>query len=172
MTTEVMKLVSSQDNILKMSANYVSSFGKQLSDTIDKLFEVLYESNGVGIAAPQVGLSQRIAIVDQSNGSNLSSRYIMINPRIIWSSAETLVEAESCLSFPGVSLDVERSLAIDIEYQGINGQTRTTTFTNYLARIVQHEVDHLNGITILDRKYVKVEETKKTKTRSKKQKAA
>lgn len=147
-----MKLVDSKDDILKRKAENVTSFDKDLSLLIQEMFDALYEFNGVGLAAPQVGISKKLLVIDSAGGKNPLSKYAMINPKITWRSASTNTMQESCLSIPGVVCDVERHLAIDVEYQGVNGQTRTSTFTNYLARVVQHEIDHLAGILITDRK--------------------
>lgn len=123
---------------------------------IDNLMETLLQSNGVGIAAPQVAASYRLVII----ASRPNPRYpnapemeptVMINPRIIGTSDETVKDWEGCLSVPGIRGLVPRYRAIDIEYCDRQGELQQQHLTDFVARIFQHELDHLNGMVFLDR---------------------
>jgi peptide deformylase len=123
---------------------------------IDDLIETARSANGVGIAAPQVSQSYRLFIV----ASRPSSRYpnaplmeptAMINPKIISHSSEIVKDWEGCLSVPGLRGLVPRSQSIEIEYTDRNGQLQRQVLNDFVARIFQHELDHLNGIVFLDR---------------------
>ncbi len=128
----------------------------QIQTLIDQLLLTVEQSNGVGIAAPQVGESVRLFIV----ASHPNPRYptapemsptAMINPRILAHSPETEKGWEGCLSVPGIRGLVPRYTTIQVEYTGRNGKLYQQTFTDFVARIFQHELDHLDGIVFLDR---------------------
>ncbi|MBM0741076.1 peptide deformylase [Phormidium sp. CLA17] len=128
----------------------------QIQTLIDQLLLTVEQSNGVGIAAPQVGESIRLFIV----ASRPNPRYpnapemsptAMINPRIIAHSPETDKSWEGCLSVPGIRGLVPRYTTIQVEYTGRDGNLYQRTLTDFVARIFQHELDHLDGIVFLDR---------------------
>ncbi len=123
----------------------------RLKINIDKMIETMYASGGVGLAAPQVNLVNRIAIIDPSGGDEANQLVVMINPRVTWKSPEAELGEEGCLSLPGVTLQVLRSAAINVEYIDAMGRLQQDRCTGYKARIVQHEVDHLDGLMMLDR---------------------
>ena len=111
----------------------------------------MYAADGVGLAAPQVGLSQRFVLVDPSAGETNDGLVAMANPRVVWRSAETELQDEGCLSLPGVWLPVTRAVACDVEYLDLQGGLRSMRCTGFQARIVQHEVEHLAGVTMLSK---------------------
>jgi peptide deformylase len=128
----------------------------RIQKLIDNLISTVQKANGVGIAAPQVAMGDRLFIV----ASRPNLRYpqaptmeptAMINPRIIASSTETVKDWEGCLSIPGIRGLVPRSLAIEIEYTTRDGKLHQQELTDFVARIFQHEYDHLNGMVFLDR---------------------
>lgn len=128
---------------------------------IDDLMRTLTETNGVGIAAPQVAVNYRLFIV----ASRANPRYpnapfmepiVMINPKIIEHSKETVKGWEGCLSVPGIRGLVARYQSITVEYTGVTGDSKNVKLVDFVARIFQHEYDHLDGIVFLDR----VESTK------------
>ena len=128
----------------------------RIQQLIDNLISTVQQANGVGIAAPQVAMGDRLFVV----ASRPNLRYpqaphmeptAMINPRIIASSTETVKDWEGCLSIPGIRGLVPRSRSIEIEYTSRDGQLHRQEFTDFVARIFQHEHDHLDGIVFLDR---------------------
>ena len=123
---------------------------------IQELMALMLHKNGVGIAAPQVGQSQQIIIV----ASKPNLRYpnapsmeplVMINPKITNASDESILDWEGCLSVPGLRGQVARSQTIDVTFYDLEGQEQRHQYNGFIARIVQHEVDHLNGKVFLDR---------------------
>lgn len=144
-----MQLVKSTDPVLHKKAAKVVTFDTSLRQLVSKLATVMISNNGIGIAAPQVGLSKRILLV-RTERFKVEP---LINPEIIWQSNDTLVEREGCLSFPGQFFEVERPRAVHIRYCDINGKVKIfkDEEDEYFARVAQHEIDHLNGITYLDR---------------------
>lgn len=154
---ELLQICQLGDPILRQQAEPVQNVEDQHIQTLmDDLMATLIQSNGVGIAAPQMGKSERLFIV----ASHPNARYpnapkmeptAMINPRLIAHSEETVKDWEGCLSIPGIRGLVPRYQAIQVEYCDRNGQLHQQELTGFVARIFQHELDHLNGIVFLDR---------------------
>ena len=112
----------------------------------------MYLGEGIGLAAPQIGDDRRIVLVDPSNGDSAAALRVMVNPVILVSSPEKASEKEGCLSLPGSEVFVSRPIAIEVQYQTITGEVRHEAMSGLVARITQHEIDHLNGITLLKHK--------------------
>jgi len=152
------------DPVLRKKARAVQDFS-EIATLAENMVETMFEYGGVGLAAPQVGLLRRLFIAaeyaleeeeaeaeeDEQPRSVLKNLYVMVNPRITYRAGEQ-VGTEGCLSIPGVySDDVPRDLQIRVEYQEVNGEPRTLEAEGYLARVIQHELDHLEGVLFLDR---------------------
>jgi len=146
----LMDVVHYGDPILRKKCNKVIEF-KGLNKLIDDMFDTMYEENGIGLAANQVGVDLNLFIIDISDIEDEGeSIHIFINGEIINSSGESWFE-EGCLSIPDVRLEVKRPEKITFKYQDIDGNIHTDEIEGLLARAVQHEVDHLNGVFIIDR---------------------
>ena len=144
--------------VLRAIAQPIANAGaKELQVVIADLIETMTSANGVGIAAPQVGESLRVFIVasrpnDRYPNAPLMEPVAMINPEIVTASAETAKDWEGCLSIPGIRGLVPRHTKIDVRYtDAATGQVMARELTYFVARIFQHELDHLNGIVFLDR---------------------
>jgi peptide deformylase len=138
------------DRVLRAKGDAVKEFGSELKALFERMERTMIAARGVGLAAPQIGLSKQIAIMNPEPED--STKLIkMINPRIVASSKETAKIEEGCLSVPGVRGDVERPACVTVVYQDENGAERTLEAEGLLARIVQHELDHLNGVLFIDR---------------------
>jgi len=111
------------------------------TELIKSMTKVMFENNGIGLAAPQVGINKRLFIM-----GNEEQLYAIINPTIILKEGEVVKDLEGCLSFPKLWLKVNRSDKIQVSYQDISGQKITTDFTGIKARVFQHEYDHLDGV--------------------------
>jgi len=134
----------------------------KLSVLIDDMWETMYASNGVGLAAPQIGLSVRLFVIDAAPFSadeeldaeeikTLESfKKVFINPKIITEEGDRWAFNEGCLSIPDVREDVQRQERLTIEYQSEDFKTHTETFTGLAARVVQHEYDHIEGVLFTD----------------------
>lgn len=143
-------LIRGYDPIFRKKALPVEEFDDGLRATIAKLYEILYVAGGIGLGANMVGLLRRIAIVDlQPNG--VRCPVTLINPEITWQSSETQSHTEASLCFPGISADVTRSSSIRLSYHDEAGLNRDMEANDWLAQVIQHEVDYLDGIIFPDR---------------------
>ena len=146
----LMEVVHYGDSILRKKCKEVKAF-ENLRTLIDDMFDTMYEENGIGLAANQVGIDLNLFIIDISDVEKEGeSIHVFINGEIIESSGESWFE-EGCLSIPDVRLDVKRPEKILFKYQDENGTTHIDKIEGLLSRAIQHEVDHLNGIFIIDR---------------------
>lgn len=146
-----MEIVVYPHPILKDNCSDVTVFDDKLRQLIDSMAEAMYSSGGVGLAAPQVGLSKKIILIDQSAGESGNELISLINPKIVAISTEFNSSQEGCLSLPGISVTVTRPTSCDIEYVDVDGKVKSINCSGFKARIVQHEIDHLYGITLLDK---------------------
>lgn len=111
--------------------------------------KAMYEAPGIGLAATQVGVLKRVVVYDlDDEGEGL---VVLCNPRIVSHGEDTVIDEEGCLSFPGISVPVERSESVVCEAQSLNGTTVTFDASGLHARLLQHEIDHLDGVLIIDR---------------------
>jgi len=136
------------DPVLKQETRDVSAFGEDLTGLLGTMFEVMDREEGVGLAAPQIGIQKRVFVWRHPE---TEERYVLVNPRIVERSEETVIAEEGCLSIPGRVMQVERSERIVVEGSDVSGAPVTVEATGLLARIMQHEIDHLEGSLILDR---------------------
>ena len=138
------------DPILRKSTETVTVFDSELKDFIDTMIDTLYDENGLGLAAPQVGDIRKIVIVDLSFGEEVENTLALINPEVLSQEGECIME-EGCLSIPGIFEDVSRPEKIRIRFQDFDGTIREIDADGLLSRIIQHEMDHLEGILFVDR---------------------
>jgi peptide deformylase len=137
------------DPVLRKTAAPVEAFDDSLRALVEEMIEALRAANGVGLAAPQVGVSSRVVVIDTEYGE--APPRVLINPEIISASEETVAEDEGCLSLPGISLDVKRSAQVSVRAQNEKGEVYTIeNASGLLAKALQHEIDHLNGILFID----------------------
>jgi peptide deformylase len=143
-------IVKYGNRVLRGKGKAVDEFGPELASLFERMERTMIASRGVGLAAPQVGISRQIAIMnpEPEDGTKLIK---MINPRIVASSDETVKIEEGCLSVPGVRGEVERPARVTVVYQDESGAEHMLEAEGLLARIVQHELDHLNGVLFIDR---------------------
>lgn len=134
------------DPVLKSAARPVEAFDEALPRLASEMLDSMREHEGVGLAATQVGRLKRIFVAGLED-----EEYVMVNPVIENRSEETETDTEGCLSLPGVQVEVERSTGITVSGHDVSGSPIQLDATDLLARIIQHEVDHLDGITILER---------------------
>jgi peptide deformylase len=149
------EIVTLPDPVLRRKARTITHFDQELQTLIDEMIETLREAPGVGLAAPQVGVSDRLIVVEYPEDDELENApkklFVVVNPEIKATSAETEMGIEGCLSIPGLHGDVERALAVTVKGQTRRGQPFKIKAKGWLARIFQHEIDHLNGIVFTDR---------------------
>ena len=146
----VLEILTIPDQRLKNKSSEVKLFDINLKKIVKDMFDTLNDSgNGIGLAAPQVGVKKRIVIVDLKE-NNKSSPVIFINPVIIKESRERAVNEEGCLSIPGYYAEVERAKEVDVEWYDLEGEKVTKTFSGLFSICIQHEIDHLDGILFID----------------------
>lgn len=142
-----MEVMRHPNPILKGRAAEVDvSVDSSLRELVRAMAETMYAENGVGLAAPQVGVDKRVIVFDVED--RLAA---LCNPVITEFSEETVVDEEGCLSVPGITVPVERSTRVVCTAETLEGQPITLEAEEYLARVLQHEIDHLDGVIILDR---------------------
>ena len=159
----ILPIVAYGDSVLKKRASEISKGTPKLDETISNMYETMYGAFGVGLAAPQVGLSIRLFLVDTSPFADdeefsIEDRKILkgfrrtfINAKIIEESGEEWSFNEGCLSIPNVREEVLRKPVIVVEYQDENFENHKETFVGLIARVIQHEYDHIEGILFTDK---------------------
>lgn len=139
------RIVKFGDPILRKVVDPVKEITPDLVTLTDTMLEIMHEASGVGLAANQIGLDIAIAVIGYRE-----TVLKMFNPRILERSGESQVYGEGCLSVPGVDGEIKRAAEVRAQYLDERGTPQDKRFTGHLARIVQHEVDHLNGIMIVN----------------------
>lgn len=161
---EMLKIFTFPDPILSQVAAPVTVFNQELSEICQNMLFTMYHAPGIGLAAPQVGISQRIFVIDvdyerekvihadESETFNLSdfNPYVFINPTIELIGGRVVFE-EGCLSVPGIYEDVERTESVLVKYQDLTGKPQELEVEGLFSICIQHENDHLNGLVFLDR---------------------
>lgn len=134
--------------VLRQRADPVSGVVDAVRQLIDDLFDTMYAAKGVGLAANQVGIAQRVAVVD--TGGDTPEPLVLVNPTIVHRGDETETSEEGCLSIPEIFGDVERPLSIIVEATDRAGTRFRLETSGYQARAIQHEIDHLDGVLFID----------------------
>lgn len=148
----VLKVYEYPHPVLKKKAEKVSGVDDEMRKFLDDMLETMYAAEGVGLAAPQVGVSKRIVVIDISHDDeDRMPPLYMVNPEIVWKSDERVCGEEGCLSVPEQRAEVERYAAVKVEYIDYHGKNQTLEADGFLAIAVQHELDHLDGILYIDR---------------------
>jgi peptide deformylase len=146
----ILKIVKYPEPVLSQPGEPVNEFNSELRKLVADMFETMYASQGIGLAAPQVGVSKRVTVVDLSMGKNAEEKLVLINPEII-SSDGRLYEEEGCLSFPDIREKIVRAANVRIRAQDVDGKWFEMDGADLLSRAFQHEIDHLDGILFLTR---------------------
>ncbi|KAF8818344.1 peptide deformylase [Rickettsia endosymbiont of Cardiosporidium cionae] len=153
----ILKIITVPNPVLKKKSVLVESIDDDLRSTLDSMLNTMYLNGGIGLAAVQVGLLKRMMVIDlrhmelenQSDSELIYPLYI-INPQIIDSSKDFVTEYEGCLSIPGENVEVSRPSAITLSYTDNHNISQKIVVRDFLARVIQHENDHLNGKLIID----------------------
>jgi peptide deformylase len=147
-------IVTVPNPVLRRKALKVNDYGASLQELIDDMIETMRAAPGVGLAAPQVGVPLRVIVVEYGENAEEGvppKLYALVNPEIVRASQDQEVGVEGCLSIPGIAGEVERSLAVTIKGFNRRGQPIKVKAQGWLARIFQHEIDHLEGVLFTDR---------------------
>ena len=139
------------DDVLNLKAREVKNIDEQFVKLKQQMIETMHNSyNAIGLAAPQVGQSIQLSVIDLSRGENKDDLVVLINPEILEFEGGDL-DNEGCLSFPGINVSVKRNTRIFLKTIDINGKEIKREIEGYLARVIQHEIDHLKGVLIIDK---------------------
>jgi peptide deformylase len=139
------------DEVLKQPTKKITRFDASTRKLAQDMLDTMYENDGVGLAAPQVGISKRMMVIDTSDKEETRKPIVFINPVIVEKQGE-LVGLEGCLSFPGVFFEVKRANRIVVRYQNVAGKDmKMEAEGNLLCRAIQHEIDHLEGELFVDK---------------------
>ena len=138
------------DPVLRMKAREIAEFDAALGDLVARLSALMTEAQGVGLAAPQIGVLQRVLVYQAAEEEPVRA---LVNPRVVATSPDTEVAEEGCLSLAAASVhaDVERPIAVTVEARSPEGEVVRIEAEGFEARVVQHEIDHLDGVLIIDR---------------------
>jgi|SRR5208283_4138726 len=144
----VLKILKYPEPVLEQPGEPVTDFDGDLRKLVADMFETTYASQGIGLAAPQVGVSKRLTVIDLSMGKDPAQKLVLINPEVIFTEGKQY-EDEGCLSFPDIREKVVRAAKVRIRAQDEHGKWFETDGAELLARAFQHEIDHLDGILFI-----------------------
>ena len=138
------------DKRLRQTSEPVKAVDAELRALVDDMFETMYKAPGVGLAAIQIGVPRRIVTVDTAKKDEEKNPQVFLNPEILWTSEEKGTYEEGCLSIPEYYEEVERPVAIKVRYMDLDGKTQEIDADGFLATVLQHEIDHTNGVLFID----------------------
>jgi len=146
----LLSIITAPDPRLKLVARPVAKVDAKMRRLMDDMLETMYQSIGLGLAATQVGVGQRVIVIDAARDGETANPLRIVNPEILWRSADTTVANEGCLSLPEHYSDVFRPAEIKLRYLDHENEIREMSATGLLATCIQHEVDHLDGVLFVD----------------------
>jgi peptide deformylase len=138
------------DKTLRQTAKRISKIDDELRKTIREMLQTMYSSDGIGLAAPQVGIHKQLIVIDCELENPAAPPLVLINPEIKNYSQSLCKDQEGCLSIPGIYMDVERPDQVEVSYKDEHGRPKKLKADGLLARAIQHEMDHLNGVLFVD----------------------
>lgn len=151
----ILNILTYPDPRLRIKSKPVTKFDAEFQTLVDNMLETMRDAPGVGLAAPQIGELLQLVVIeyndDEDNPDAKPKRYILANPQFTWYSDEKVTDLEGCLSVPGLTGTVERSDAVSLKAQNRFGKPIKLNVDGWLARIFQHEIDHLNGVLYIDK---------------------
>ena len=147
----LLKIFEFPDPVLKETAQDVTDFNEQLEKLVQDMTDTMYHAPGVGLAANQVGVTKRVLVADITTKEEALNTLVLINPTIVEFGDETEKMEEGCLSVPDFTSEVERCLKVKVHAKNLKGEDIEVVAEGFLARVFQHEIDHLNGTLYIDR---------------------
>jgi peptide deformylase len=147
----LLPILTAPDPRLKVMSKPVTKVDDSIRRLMDDMLATMYASEGLGLAAPQVGVPKRVIVMDLARQGEKPNPIMLANPEVIWRSEEEMVCEEGCLSVPDQYSEVSRPKAVRIRYLDYQNEIREMDAEGYLATCLQHEIDHLNGILFIDR---------------------
>jgi peptide deformylase len=147
----IREIIQLPDKRLRLVSEPVAKIDTEVKKLVADMFETMYAAPGVGLAAVQVGVPTRVVTIDATRGEEEKQPVTLINPEIVWASEETNLEQEGCLSIPEFTDEVERPARVKARFQDLEGRTLEVEAEGLFARVLQHEIDHINGVLFIDR---------------------
>jgi len=148
--THIYPIITIPDPVLRQTAEPVERVDDALRKLMDDMLVTMYDAPGVGLAAPQIGVSRRLIVMDGARDDEPRAPIVMVNPEILERSEELRLHEEGCLSIPEVTAEVERPAVTRVAYLDREGKPQEAELEGILSTIVQHEIDHLNGVLFID----------------------
>jgi len=148
--TKIHEIVKYPDPILSKPGLLITEFDDSLKTLVEEMFESMYAAHGIGLAAPQIGLSKRITVIDVNFKKDPADKLVLINPEIIKREGQQF-EEEGCLSLPDIRDKVKRAAKVKVRAQNVEGEWFEVEGEELLSRAFQHEIDHLDGVLFIDR---------------------
>lgn len=139
------------DRVLRQPAKRISKVDAEVRALVREMLQTMYSADGIGLAAPQVAVQKQLIVIDCEPDDPTNQPLVLINPTVKQVSNDICVAQEGCLSIPGVYMDVKRPAVIEVAYKDEYGRPQKLLATDLLARAIQHEMDHLNGVLFVDR---------------------
>jgi len=146
----MLKIVKYPEPVLSQPGEPVTEFNDELKKLVEDMFETMYASQGIGLAAPQVAVSKRVTVIDLSQGKDPEQKLVLVNPEIIFREGKQY-EEEGCLSFPEIREKVQRASTVKVRAQDLDGKWFEMDGEELLSRAFQHEIDHLDGMLFIFR---------------------
>jgi peptide deformylase len=146
----IRRILTIPDSILRKQAKPVERIDDELRKLADDMLLTMYEAPGIGLAAPQIGISRRLIVMDPAKEDQPKAPIVMVNPEILDRSAELRVHEEGCLSIPDFTAEIERPAKTRVSYIDPEGRQQETELEGIWSTLVQHEIDHLNGVLFID----------------------
>jgi peptide deformylase len=143
-------IIKLPDKRLRLVSDPVKAVDAEVRALVDDMFETMYDAPGVGLAAIQLGVAKRIVTVDTAKKDDPKAPQVFINPEVVWTSDETGIYEEGCLSIPEYYEEVERPAQVKVKYTDLDGMAHEVEADGLLATVLQHEIDHINGILFID----------------------
>jgi len=146
----IREILQLPDKRLRLVSAPVATIDAEVKKLVADMFETMYAAPGVGLAAVQVGVPKRVVTIDATRGEEEKQPVTLINPQIIWASDETNLHEEGCLSIPEFTDEVERPARVKACFLDLEGRTIEVEAEGLFARVLQHEIDHINGVLFID----------------------
>jgi peptide deformylase len=146
----LLPIITAPDPRLKRKSKPVAKVNGRVRNLMADMLETMYDSNGIGLSAPQVGVLERVVVVDCAREGEKPQPVKLANPEIVWESDEKVMCSEGCLSLPEQYADVERPAVVRVRYLDEQNEIRELEATGLLATCIQHEIDHLDGVLFVD----------------------
>jgi peptide deformylase len=148
--THIYPIITIPDPVLRKTAKPIEQVDDNLRRLMEDMLATMYDAPGVGLAAPQIGVSRRLIVMDAARDDEPKAPIVMVNPQILDRSEEMRIHEEGCLSIPEVTAEVERPAVTRVAFVDREGEPQEAELEGILSTIVQHEIDHLNGVLFID----------------------